>query len=106
VRPAIAGSAAVGGATVLLYQAVAASLTLFGLAWLASLYVRSAAICGLSALVGWLVVVLAVRRSPLSYDHGSFNAGHMADAMIWVGLAVAIVSLLAGVGLFLRMSQD
>ena len=50
------------GEVLIVYHAISASLILFGLAWLASLYVRSSTLCGLAAIIGWIAVLTIVRK--------------------------------------------
>jgi ABC-type transport system involved in multi-copper enzyme maturation permease subunit len=106
VRPAIADSAIKGGAKFFVYHCISASLILFGLSWLASLYIRSSTLCGMAAIVGWIAVLTIVRKSSFAYHNGRFDNAHMVNCLPWIALAIAVSSLAVGVGLFLRTPPD
>ena len=90
VRPKVTGSVMREGTHAGLYYAISASLILFGLAWLASLYVRSSALCVLAAFVGWLIVLTIVRRCSFAYHHGRFDIPHMVDALLWISIGIVV----------------
>ena len=86
--------------------ALAASLILFGLSWLASFFIRSSMLCGLAAFFGWITVLLVIKRFVFVQPKGRFNAPEMVDGLLWVGVVVALASLVIGVLLFLRTPAD
>ena len=68
------------GLNIGLYYGLSASLILFGLAWLASVFIRSSTVCGLAAFVGWLAILTIMRRFSFAYHHGPVNAVNMVTS--------------------------
>ncbi|HEX4146312.1 MAG TPA: hypothetical protein VHY91_22620 [Pirellulales bacterium] len=93
------------GVKLIVYHCITASLMLFGLSWLVSMYVRSSTLCGLAAIVGWIVVLTIVRKTWFVL-HGRPGMAHMIDYLPWIGGAIAVLSLAAGIVLFLRAPAD
>jgi ABC-type transport system involved in multi-copper enzyme maturation permease subunit len=106
VRPTAVGGMMREGSRFLILYALSTSLILFGLAWLASLYIRSSTLCGLAAFVGWLAVLIIVRRISFALRHGHTDNAHMVDGLLWVAIGIVVSSLAAGILLFLRTPSD
>lgn len=106
VRPTVEGRAISEATHVALYYAMSASLILFGLAWLTSVYARSSTICGLVAFIGWLAVLTILRNSSAAYYHGPGSAIGMVSVLLWISIGIAVAALTAGIGLSLRTPAD
>jgi ABC-type transport system involved in multi-copper enzyme maturation permease subunit len=90
----------------ILRYAISASLILFGLAWLLSLYVRSSTLSGLAAIVGAIFLLIVVRRITFALFGSHVDNKVMMSIMLWASVAGAIATVLAGFGLFLRKPAD
>jgi ABC-type transport system involved in multi-copper enzyme maturation permease subunit len=95
-----------GGLKIALSFAVAASLMLFGLAWLASCYVKSSMISVLAAFIGAAGAQLAVRRILLITGHGNLAAPQIAQVMLWSSVGIGILALSAGAVIALRAPAE
>jgi ABC-type transport system involved in multi-copper enzyme maturation permease subunit len=89
----------------ILFTGLSASLVLFGLAWLVSLYVRSSTVSGLASLIGGVIVLIAVRKLCFAY-YGTQASSHMVDVMLWASIGFVVVTFATGIGLFLRLPAD
>ena len=90
----------------ILRYAVSASLILFGLAWLLSLYVRSSTLSGLAAIVIAIFLLIVVRRLTFAYYGSHVEGTQMMSIMLWSSVAAAVAAVVTGFGLFLRMPAD
>ncbi len=106
VRPASMDGMMKAGTKFAIYYALSASLILFGLAWLASLYIRTSTLCGLAAFVGWIAIMAVVRRFYFAYHPGRAEAAHLVDVLLWTSIPIALVAMAAGIGLSLRKPAD
>jgi ABC-type transport system involved in multi-copper enzyme maturation permease subunit len=89
-----------------LYYALSASLILFALAWLVSLYVRSSTLAAMLAIVGSIALLIAVRKLAFAYYGPHIDNVHMIHLLLWSSIGVAIAGLAAGIAIFLRLPAD